>query len=102
MSDPEQTSDGARARTIAPRAVRTPERDPPAPAPPPRMPAPEPADDGARARTLEALLVAMAERIQALHASGALLQHAGELNRLPGDVRREAFPYMVRGTPHTP
>jgi len=63
---------------------------------------PEPTYDGARARTLEALLVAMAERIQALHASGALLQHAGELNRLLGDVRSELFHYMVRVTYDTP
>jgi hypothetical protein len=55
-----------------------------------------------RARNLEALLVALAERIQALQASGVLLQHAGELNRLLGDVRSELFHYMVRATYDTP
>ena len=63
---------------------------------------PEPTYDGARARTLEALLVAVAERIQALRADGTLLLHAGELNRLLGDVRSELFHYMVRVTYDTP
>ena len=63
---------------------------------------PEQTYDRARARNLEALLVAAAERIQALQASGALLQHAGELNRLLGDVRSELFHYMVRVTYDTP
>jgi hypothetical protein len=58
--------------------------------------------DRDRARTLEALLVTMAERIQALRAEGTLLLHAGELNRLLGDVRSELFHYMVRVTYDTP
>ena len=55
-----------------------------------------------RARTLEALLVTLAERIQVLRAAGTLLLHAGELNRLLGDVRSELFHYMVRVTYDTP
>ncbi len=58
--------------------------------------------DEGRARNLEALLVALAERITALHAEGHLLRHAGELTRLIGDVRSELFHYMVRATYDTP
>lgn len=63
---------------------------------------PEQTYDRARARNLEALLATLAERIQALQAEGALLRHAGELNRLLGDVRSELFHYMVRVTYDTP
>lgn len=58
-------------------------------------------DDG-RARNLEGLLVALAERIAELKASGQLLRHAGELNKIMGDVRSELFHYMVRATYDTP
>jgi hypothetical protein len=58
-------------------------------------------DDG-RARNLEALLVALAERILELHERGQLLQHAGELTKLIGDVRSELFHYEVRATYDTP
>lgn len=58
-------------------------------------------DDG-RARNLEALLVALAERIRALHAQGDMLSHAGELTKLIGDVRSELFHYEVRATYDTP
>lgn len=55
-----------------------------------------------RARNLEALLRALAERIRALDAEGKLLEHAGELTRLIGDVRSELFHYEVRATYDTP
>jgi hypothetical protein len=58
-------------------------------------------DDG-RARNLEALLLALAERIRELHQSGTLLSHAGELTRLIGEVRSELFHYEVRATYDTP
>ena len=58
-------------------------------------------DDG-RARNLEALLRALAERIQKLDAEGRLLEQAGELMRLIGDVRSELFHYEVRITYDTP
>jgi hypothetical protein len=58
--------------------------------------------NAARARTLEALLVALADRITTLHGEGALLRHAGELMRLLGDVRSEMFHYLVRATYDTP
>ena len=58
-------------------------------------------DDG-RAKNLEAMLRALAERIQALDSQGALLRHAGELTRLIGDVRSELFHYEVRLTYDTP
>ena len=58
-------------------------------------------DDG-RARNLEAMLVALAERIRLLHAEGTLLGHAGELTRLIGEVRSELFHYEVRATYDTP
>jgi hypothetical protein len=66
---------------------------------------PEQTYNQARARNLEALLVALAERILALRAGGehgALLRHAGELTKLIGDVRSELFHYMVRATYDTP
>ena len=58
-------------------------------------------DDG-RARNLEALLRALAERIQELDAQRKLLEHAGELTQLIGDVRSELFHYEVRATYDTP
>jgi hypothetical protein len=58
--------------------------------------------DEGRARNLEALLLALAERIADLHARGILLRHAGELMRLIGDVRSELFHYEVRATYDTP
>jgi hypothetical protein len=58
--------------------------------------------DEGRARNLEAMLVALAERILALKAEGVLLRHAGELTRLIGDVRSELFHYEVRATYDTP
>ena len=58
-------------------------------------------DDG-RARNLEAMLVALAERIQMLKAEGKLLEHAGEIMKLLGDVRSELFHYEVRVTYDTP
>src|SRR6266487_3750123 len=58
-------------------------------------------DDG-RARTLEALLRALAARITELDGQGKLLDQAGELMRLIGDVRSELFHYEVRVTYDTP
>ena len=58
--------------------------------------------DEGRRRNLEALLLALADRIRELHESGALLQHASELTRLIGDVRSELFHYEVRATYDTP
>jgi hypothetical protein len=66
---------------------------------------PEQTYDQTRARNLEALLVALAERILAVRDTGergALLRHAGELTKLIGDVRSELFHYMVRATYDTP
>jgi len=58
-------------------------------------------DDG-RARNLEALLRALADRIRELDGQGRLLDQAGELMRLIGDVRSELFHYEVRITYDTP
>ena len=58
--------------------------------------------DEGRARNLEALLRALAERIQKLDGEGRLLEQAGELMRLIGDVRSELFHYEVRITYDTP
>ena len=58
-------------------------------------------DDG-RARNLEALLRALAERIQELDQHGELLRNADELMKLIGDVRSELFHYEVRATYDTP
>lgn len=58
-------------------------------------------DDG-RSRNLQALLKALAVRILELDAEGRLLDHAGELMRLIGDVRSELFHYEVRATYDTP
>ena len=58
-------------------------------------------DDG-RARNLEALLRALALRIKELDEKGLLLDQAGELMRLIGDIRSELFHYEVRITYDTP
>jgi hypothetical protein len=58
--------------------------------------------DDDRARNLEALLRSLAQRIRELDAEGKLLEHAGELTRLIGDVRSELFHYEVRATYDTP
>lgn len=58
--------------------------------------------DEDRARNLETLLRVLAERIQALDREGMLLQGAGELLKLLGDVRSELFHYEVRATYDTP
>ncbi|MGH7720282.1 MAG: hypothetical protein ACREON_15740 [Gemmatimonadaceae bacterium] len=58
-------------------------------------------DDG-RARHLEQMLKALAERISELHGRGELLNHAGELMKLIGDIRSELFHYEVRATYDTP
>src|SRR4051795_7253776 len=63
---------------------------------------PEQTYDEGRSRNLEALLRALASRIQELDAEGRLLAQAGELMRLIGDVRSELFHYEVRITYDTP
>ena len=55
-----------------------------------------------RQRHLEALLIALAERIQTLAERGELLAQAGELMRLIGDIKSELFHYEVRATYDTP
>jgi hypothetical protein len=55
-----------------------------------------------RAQHLERLLKALAVRIAELAAEGKLLDHAGELTKLIGDVRSELFAYEVRVTYDTP
>ena len=62
----------------------------------------EPTYDEGRARNLEALLRALAERIDELDRQGNLLSEAGELMRLIGDIRSELFHYEVRATYDTP
>jgi len=66
------------------------------------MPEPEQTYDEGRARNLEALLRALATRIQELDREGRLLDQAGELMQLTGDVRSELFHYEVRITYDTP
>lgn len=66
------------------------------------MPDQEQTYDEGRARNLEALLRALAERIRELDGDGRLLDQAGELMRLIGDVRSELFHYEVRITYDTP
>jgi hypothetical protein len=58
--------------------------------------------DEGRARNLEAMLRALAERIRDLDRDGRLLNEAGELMRLIGDIRSELFHYEVRVTYDTP
>jgi hypothetical protein len=66
------------------------------------MPESDQTYDEGRARGLEQLLIALAERIRVLHERGNLLDHAGELMRMIGDVRSELFHYEVRATYDTP
>jgi hypothetical protein len=58
--------------------------------------------DEGRSRKLEALLRALAGRILELDAEGRLLEQAGELMRLVGDVKSELFHYEVRATYDSP
>ena len=62
----------------------------------------EPTYGERRKRNLEDLLRRLAARIVELDAAGELLQHAGELTRIIGDVRSELFHYEVRATYDTP
>lgn len=55
-----------------------------------------------RARNLEELLRGLARRILELDAEDRLLEQAGELTRLTGNVRSELFHYEVRATYDTP
>ncbi len=66
------------------------------------MSQPEQTYDEGRARNLMALLRALAARIQELDREGRLLEQAGELMKLTGDVRSELFHYEVRVTYDTP
>ena len=66
------------------------------------MSQPEQTYDEGRARNLEALLRALARRIEQLDREGRLLEQAGELMQLTGDVRSELFHYEVRVTYDTP
>lgn len=68
----------------------------------PSMSQPDETYDEGRARALEALLRNLAERIRELDRDGRLLEQAGELMRLIGDVRSELFHYEVRITYDTP
>ena len=58
--------------------------------------------DEGRARNLVAMLRALSDRIRELDRQGRLLDEAGELMRLIGDVRSELFHYEVRVTYDTP
>jgi hypothetical protein len=66
------------------------------------MSQPDQTYDEGRARNLEALLRALANRILELDRDGRLLDAAGELTKLIGDVRSELFHYEVRITYDTP
>lgn len=66
------------------------------------MSQPEQTYDEGRARNLEALLRALARRIQELDGEGRLLEQAAGLMKLTGDVRSELFHYEVRITYDTP
>jgi len=66
------------------------------------MSEPEQTYDEDRARNLEALLRALAQRILELDRDGRMLDQAGELMKLIGDVRSELFHYEVRATYDTP
>lgn len=66
------------------------------------MSEPEQTYDDGRARNLEAMLLALADRIRELQGQGALLKNAHELTRLIGEVRSELFHYEVRATYDTP
>jgi hypothetical protein len=56
----------------------------------------------ARARELEAMLRALAERLQALDRAGQLLEASTELLERLGTIRSELFHYEVRQTYDTP
>lgn len=56
----------------------------------------------ARARELEAMLRALAERLQALDRAGQLLEASTELLERLGTIRSELFHYEVRLTYDTP
>jgi hypothetical protein len=58
--------------------------------------------DPDRAKRLEALLRALADRIQELDRAGSLLDGVPELLRWMGDARSEMFHYEVRCTYDTP
>jgi hypothetical protein len=66
------------------------------------MSQPEQTYDEGRARNLEELLRTLARRIEELDREGRLLEQAGELMQLTGDVRSELFHYEVRITYDTP
>jgi hypothetical protein len=66
------------------------------------MSQPEETYDEGRARKLEQLLRALARRITELDQDGRLLEQAGELMKLTGDIRSELFHYEVRITYDTP
>ena len=66
------------------------------------MSQPEETYDEGRARKLEQLLRALAQRITELDREGRLLEQAGELMKLTGDIRSELFHYEVRITYDTP
>ena len=66
------------------------------------MSQPEETYDEGRARNLEQLLRALARRILELDQEGRLLEQAGELMKLTGDIRSELFHYEVRVTYDTP
>ena len=68
----------------------------------PPMSQPEQTYDEGRARNLEALLRTLAQRILELDREGRLLEQAGELMQLTGDLRSELFHYEVRITYDTP
>ena len=55
-----------------------------------------------RSAETAAVLRALAERITELDTRGKLLDNAGELTRLIGDIRSELFHYEVRITYDTP
>lgn len=66
------------------------------------MSKPEETYDEGRARNLEQLLRTLAQRILELDREGRLLDQAGELMKLTGDIRSELFHYEVRITYDTP
>jgi hypothetical protein len=58
--------------------------------------------DEQRAHNLEAMLLAVAQRILELQSGGSLLANAGELLQHFGTLRSELFTYQVRCTYDTP
>lgn len=63
---------------------------------------PEQTYDDSRAQNLEDMLRSLARRIREFDENGRMLDHAGELMRLIGDIRSELFHYEVRATYDTP